>query len=79
MKKYYSVDRIEGKIAVLISDGDKNRINVDISLLPNISESDILFFDGEKYLKDDNEKSVRIKRIESKLSKLNVKNKTTEW
>ena len=52
MKKYFSVDRIEGNTAVLISDGDKKRINVDISLLPNISESDILFFDGGKYIKE---------------------------
>ena len=74
MKKYDSVDSIAGNTAVLISDGDKKRITVDITLLPNISESDILFFDGGKYIKDDGEKSVRVNRIQNKLSKLNIKN-----
>ena len=75
MDELFFVDRIEGNIAVLISYADKKRKYVSISSLPNVCESDILKFDGEKYLPDEEEKNKRVDRMRDKLNGLNVKNK----
>ena len=75
MDELFFVDRIEGNTAVLISYADKKRKYVSISSLPNLCESDILKFDGEKYLPDEEEKNKRIDRMRDKLNGLNVKNK----
>ncbi len=75
MDELFFVDRIEGNTAVLISYADKKRKYVSISSLPNVCESDILKFDGEKYLPDEEEKNKRIDRMRDKLNGLNVKNK----
>lgn len=64
---YYSVDRIEENIAVLIGD-DKSRILVpvcDINI--PIKEGDVLINTDSGFIKDDNEKEVRVKRITQKL------------
>lgn len=75
MDELFFVDRIEGNTAVLISYADKKRKYVSISSLPNVCESDILKFDGEKYLLDEEEKNKRVDRMRDKLNGLNVKNK----
>ncbi len=75
MDELFFVDRIEGNTAVLISYADKKRKYVSISSLPNVCESDILKFDGEKYLPDEEEKNKRVDRMRDKLNGLNVKNK----
>lgn len=75
MDELFFVDRIEGNTAVLISYADKKRKYVSISSLPNVRESDILKFDGEKYLPDEEEKNKRVGRMRDKLNGLNVKNK----
>lgn len=75
MDELFFVDRIEGNTAVLISYADKKRKYVSISSLPNVCESDILKFDGEKYLPDEEEKNKRVDRMRDKLNGLNIKNK----
>ena len=75
MDELFFVGRIEGNTAVLISYADKKRKYVSISSLPNVCESDILKFDGEKYLPDEEEKNKRVDRMRDKLNGLNVKNK----
>lgn len=75
MDELFFVDRIEGNTAVLISYVDKKRKYVSISSLPNVCESDILKFDGEKYLLDEEEKNKRVDRMRDKLNGLNAKNK----
>lgn len=75
MDELFFVDRIESDTAVLISYADKKRKYVAVSSLPNVNESDILKFDGEKYIKDNEEKNKRVSRMRDKLSGLNVKNK----
>lgn len=65
----YSVDKIEDNVVVLqnIEDGTIKYIN--ISLLPDyIRETDILVYDGEKFIIDEEEKE---KRVESILEKMN--------
>jgi len=72
---FYSVDRIENGVAVLIDD-DGNRFDIAAEKLPEkTGESDILFFDGEDYIISDDERKRRSNNIRSKLNKLNIKNK----
>ncbi len=68
---YYSVDRIEGATAVL-EDDDANRVNVQLSVLPEgTKECDILFKDENGvFKKDDEEKQRRQKLIQEMLENL---------
>jgi len=70
--KYYTVDRIESDIAVLIDD-DENKLDIPVSKLPeNLKESDILRFDEESgaYIID-KERTEQVKAsIEERFRKL---------
>lgn len=73
--KYYSVDRIEGSIAVL-TDDDGKITNTDISLLPApLKEGAVLKFDGEKFIRDSVEEEKRRNEIKSLHNKLFKKKK----
>lgn len=67
----YSVDKIENEIALLENIDDKSKLEVNVTVLPsNVKENDILFYDGKKYMFDENETELRIKRIREKMKKL---------
>jgi len=62
---YYSVDRIEGDFAVLQDEHGSIR-DVNLKDLPeNIKESDILKFDGNIYIIDE-ERTVQVKENSEK-------------
>ena len=59
----FSVDRIEGKTAVLI-DEERNKITVSLSLLPDeIKPGSMLIESGERYIYDEAETKRRKKRL----------------
>ncbi len=67
----YSIDRIEDKIAVLENIVDKEKREVDISLLPKGSrEGSILLLRNDKYELDLDEEEVRRKKIMEKFKRL---------
>jgi len=70
--KFYTVDRIEGDIAVLYDDDD-NKSDIEIAKLPeNLKEGDILRFDEEAHVYIiDKERTNQIKsNIEERFKKL---------
>lgn len=67
----FSIDRIEGTIAILEDIDTKEKKELDISLLPNtIKEGSILLLKNNKYIIDKKEEEVRRKRIMAKFNKL---------
>lgn len=67
----FSIDRIEGTIAILENIDTKEKKELDISLLPNtIKEGSILLLKNNKYIIDKKEEEVRRKRIMAKFNKL---------
>lgn len=67
----YSIDRIEGNIAILEDINNKEKLEVDISLLPsNIKEGSILSLKDNIYIIDETEEDIRRKRIMEKFNKL---------
>lgn len=67
----FSIDRIEGTIAILEDIDTKEKKELDISLLPNtIKEGSILLLKNNKYIIDKKEEEVRRKRIIAKFNKL---------
>ena len=67
----YSIDRIEDNVAVLENIEDKEKREVDISLLPKGSrEGSILLFRNDKYELDLDEEEIRRKRIMEKFKRL---------
>lgn len=67
----FSIDRIEGTIAILEDIDTKEKKELDISLLPNtIKEGSILLLKNNKYTIDKKEEEVRRKRIMAKFNKL---------
>ena len=67
----YSVGKIENEIGLLENIDDKSKLEVNVTVLPsNVKENDILFYDGKKYMFDENETELRIKRIREKMKKL---------
>ena len=74
----YAVDKIDGKIATLESIEDGSKIYTSLINIPfEIKESDILLYDGKSYLKDDEFKNDRLKKILEKMEKL--KNEPKKW
>lgn len=71
---YYAVDRIEGETAILFSD-DGKRLEVSVNELPEISEGDILLFDGNIFTLVADERQRRTVEMKKKLGRLNIKNK----
>ena len=72
MKKLekYAVDRIEGNFAVLENIETKEIKLVELLLLPVVHEKDILVYQDDLYMIDDEERRKRLKIIEEKLKKL---------
>lgn len=67
----YSIDRIEDNVAVLENIVDKEKKEIDISLLPKGSrEGSILLFRNDKYELDLDEEEIRRKRIMEKFKRL---------
>lgn len=67
----YSVDEIINNIVKLENIIDNTITYVDISLLPeDIKESDIVLLSSNGYIKDNNEKEERLRRIKEKMEKL---------
>ena len=67
----YSIDRIEGTIAILEDIDTKEKIELDISLLPkNIKEGNIILLKDNIYIIDEKEEEIRRKRIMDKFNKL---------
>lgn len=67
----YSIDRIEGNIAILEDINNKEKLEVDISLLPsNIKAGSILLLKNNIYIIDETEEDIRRKRIMEKFNKL---------
>ena len=76
MKKLekYAVDRIEGEFAVLENIETKEIKLVELLLLPVVKEKDILVYQDNLYMIDDEERRKRLKEIREKLDKLkNIK------
>ncbi len=61
--KQYSVDRIEEHVAVLIDECEKTKMVSLDSLPTDITETDILIFDGETYQVSKDETDARKKEI----------------
>ena len=69
------IDRIEEGFVVLERE-DLSCISLPISVIGfTVREGDVLFFDGEKYLKDDNETDKRRQKLLLMQKKLKEKSK----
>lgn len=67
----YSVDKIENDIVVLEDLESKEKINVNKKSIPFIvNEKDILRFENNEYIKDDDLKDKRIKMLKEKMKNL---------
>lgn len=67
---YYSVDRIENDIVVLENIENNNVIEINISLLPEVKESDIVVFKNDKYQVDNKIRLDRVRMLKAKLNRL---------
>ena len=67
---YYSVDRIENDIVVLENIENNNVIEINISLLPKVKESDIVVFKNDKYQVDNKIRLDRVRMLNAKLNRL---------
>lgn len=67
----YAIDQIIDNIAILENIETKEKLEVDIKLLPkNVKEKNVLVEKNGKYFKDKKEEEARLKRIEEKLKRL---------
>lgn len=67
----YSIDRIENDIAVLESLESKEKINVNITLLPqNVKEGSIIVYENNKYIKDEETELKRKTELQSRFNNL---------
>lgn len=71
----YAVDRIEGKFAILENIKTREIKLVELLLLPIVKEKDILVYQDEMYMIDDEERRKRLKMIREKLDKLKNQDK----
>lgn len=69
-KMKYAVDRIEGDYAVLEDLETREIINIELTKLPNVRETDVLVFENGEYKIDENAKEERIKTIRDKMNSL---------
>lgn len=72
MKKLekYAVDRIDGKFALLQNIDTKEMKLVELLLLPVVKEKDILVYQDDMYMIDDEERRKRLDDIKARLEKL---------
>lgn len=67
---YYVLDRFEGRIAVLVSDGGE-KLDIEKGSLPNTAHVGSCFRRTEgKFIEDNAEEEARQRRIEAKMSAL---------
>ncbi len=70
----YIVDRIEDNIAVLENKETNEIINIDISLLPtNLKEGNVLRYENNTYILDNDEEEKRRQLLLEKFNKLKNK------
>ena len=70
----YIVDRIENNIAVLENKETNEIINIDISLLPtNLKEGNVLRYENNTYILDNDEEEKRRQLLLEKFNKLKNK------
>ena len=68
----YSVDRIENKIVILQNLDTKEIKEVKLPFI--VKEGDILVYKDNKFIKDDNSKNDRLKKLQEKLKRVqNIK------
>ena len=67
----YSIDKIEDNIVLLENINNKEKNEVDKSLLPNeIKEGNIIKYENDSYILDKETEEKRRKELEEKLSRL---------
>ena len=70
----YIVDRIEDNIAVLENKETNEIINIDISILPtNLKEGNVLRYENNTYILDNDEEEKRRQLLLEKFNKLKNK------
>lgn len=70
----YIVDRIENNIAVLENKETNEIINIDISILPtNLKEGNVLRYENNTYILDNDEEEKRRQLLLEKFNKLKNK------
>ena len=70
----YIVDRIENNIAILENKETNEIINIDISLLPtNLKEGNVLRYENNTYILDNDEEDKRRQLLVEKFNKLKNK------
>ena len=70
----YIVDRIENNIAVLENKDTNKIINIDIKLLPtNLKEGNVLRYENNTYILDNDEEDKRRQLLLEKFNKLKNK------
>ena len=77
MKKIekYAVDHIEGGFAILENIDTKEIKMVDLLLLPVVKEKDILIYQDNLYMQDNEERRKRLDIIRKKINKLKKNSK----
>ena len=74
VKMIYIVDRIENNIAVLENKETNEIINIDISILPtNLKEGNVLRYENNTYILDNDEEEKRRQLLLEKFNKLKNK------
>lgn len=74
MDKKYIVDRIEGDIIVLEDMYNKEMLNLRVQKVDfKVKEGDVLLYDGETYIKDEETREVREASIKEKFERLKKK------
>lgn len=70
----YAVDRIENSIAILenVANGEKKEVPLE-ELPDNIKEGNILIFDNENFVKDEQEEIKRRENIKNRFNRLRKK------
>ena len=69
--EYYIIDRFEGNFAVCQNLQNEKMQNIQKNLLPkNVKESDVIFFEDNKYFFDEEKTLERKKIIEDKFNSL---------
>lgn len=69
MEKYV-VDRIEGKFALIQNIDTKEMKLVELLLLPVVKEKDVLIYQDDLYMIDNEERRKRLDEIQERLNKL---------
>ena len=70
MTKQYDLDRLEGKMAVLVDENGRS-LNVPVKKLPKKArEGDILIYDGKTFSRDEKAAKAALKEAQNLLEKI---------